>query len=288
MPVGRVSPPTGTVPTVRRRLPIGAEPRGEAGTHFRVWAPEARAVAVALVGTAETSRLSARVLGSPVALEDRDAAGYFSGLVPQARAGSRYLFELDHGPRLPDPASRFQPAGPHGPSEVIDPTFDWTDSRWPGPTAPGAVVYELHVGTFTPRGTLASAARDLPALVELGISVVELMPVAEFPGRFGWGYDGVLPFAPSRLYGQARTICARLSTTHTGWASRSFWMSSTTTWVRTATTSARSRTPISREPQRSGGAGFNCDGPESGPVQGVHSSQRPLLDQRIPSGWPAP
>jgi maltooligosyltrehalose trehalohydrolase len=119
-----------------------------------------------------------------------------------ARPGSRYYLQLDDGVRLPDPASRFQPEGPHGPSEVVDPdAYQWHDHDWPGVTTQ-PVVYELHVGTFTPGGTLVTARAELPRLVALGVTMLELMPLAEFPGRFGWGYDGVLPFAPTRLYGR--------------------------------------------------------------------------------------
>src|SRR5581483_10562776 len=120
-----------------------------------------------------------------------------------AGAGTRYRFRLDGGERLfPDPASRFQPDGPHGPSQVINPhSFKWTDQAWPGVSMRGQVIYELHLGTFTPEGTLAAAMRELPELADLGVTVVELMPVAEFPGKFGWGYDGVNLFAPAHIYG---------------------------------------------------------------------------------------
>src|SRR5690606_1424819 len=102
----------------------------------------------------------------------------------------------------PDPASRCQPRGPHGPSLVVDPNaFSWTDAGWHCPPLRGQVIYELHVGTFTREGTFAAAARELPRLAELGVSAIELMPVAEFSGPFNWGYDGVHLFAPSHHYG---------------------------------------------------------------------------------------
>jgi maltooligosyltrehalose trehalohydrolase len=135
---------------------------------------------------------------------EREADGYHSGRVAAARAGSRYRYRLDGKDAFPDPASRFQPEGPHGPSEVIDPdAFRWTDRGWKGATLRGQVIYELHLGTFTPEGTWNAAAEQLSELVRLGVTVVEVMPVAEFPGRFGWGYDGVDFFAPTRLYGAA-------------------------------------------------------------------------------------
>ncbi len=129
--------------------------------------------------------------------------GYFAGFSPHATAGTRYGFRLDDEPRLyPDPASRRQPDGPHGTSEVVDPSsFRWTDGDWTGVELRGQVVYELHLGTFTSEGTWNAAARHLADLAELGVTLVELMPVAEFAGQFGWGYDGVNLFAPSRLYG---------------------------------------------------------------------------------------
>ncbi|HWI55870.1 MAG TPA: malto-oligosyltrehalose trehalohydrolase, partial [Bacillota bacterium] len=115
--------------------------------------------------------------------------------------GMFYKFQLQDG-LFPDPASRFQPEGPHGASEIVDSgLFKWADTRWPGVRRQGQVIYEMHVGTFTPEGTWAGAMEQLPELAELGITVIELMPVAEFPGRFGWGYDGVDLFAPTHLYG---------------------------------------------------------------------------------------
>ena len=195
------------MPRLSRRLPIGAEPIGDAGTHFRVWAPRSTHVSVVLVDDA------GRLLSDSPRLEPEEP-GYFSGVVAGARAGTRYWLQLDDGRRYPDPASRFQPTGPHGPSEIVDPEFAWHDHRWPGVTMAAPVVYELHLGTFTPDGTYARAAAELPALVQLGVSIIELMPVAEFPGRFGWGYDGVLPFAPSHLYGRPEDLRAFVDSAH--------------------------------------------------------------------------
>jgi maltooligosyltrehalose trehalohydrolase len=127
--------------------------------------------------------------------------------VTQAKDGTLYRFRLDEDPTLyPDPASRFQPTGPNGPSEVIDSSrFKWTDKDWQGVDRNdpgGQVVYEMHIGTFTKEGTWEAASEELPELASLGITVIELMPVAEFPGRFGWGYDGLNLFAPTHLYGR--------------------------------------------------------------------------------------
>ena len=178
-----------------RRLAVGAEPAPDgAAVHFRVWAPKRSRVEVLLAPGAPDERA--------VPLERESESGYFSALVPGAAAGTRYRFRLDGDAARPDPASRYQPEGPHGPSEVADPdAFGWTDAGWRGVPAERHVVYELHVGTFTPEGTWRAAERELPALAELGVTTIEMMPVADFPGRFGWGYDGVDLFAPTRLYG---------------------------------------------------------------------------------------
>ena len=174
------------VPVVRR-LPIGAEVTPE-GIHFRVWAPKPTTIEVVLEG-GEAHALTA------------EGDGYYVGHVPGIGAGARYRFRLE-GVLVPDPASRFQPEGPHGPSEVVDPSrFAWSDDEWRGRAIAGQVIYEMHIGTFTREGTWAAAARELPELAATGITVLELMPVAEFSGRFGWGYDGVDLFAPTRLYG---------------------------------------------------------------------------------------
>jgi maltooligosyltrehalose trehalohydrolase len=128
--------------------------------------------------------------------------GYFSGFMAEAHAGCLYRYRLDGRDSFPDPASRFQPRGVHGPSQVVNPeAFTWTDQEWRGLWLPGQVIYELHLGTFSIEETWAAAARHLPRLVELGVTCVEIMPVAEFAGAFGWGYDGVDLFAPYHGYG---------------------------------------------------------------------------------------
>src|SRR5256714_127507 len=180
-----------------RRLPVGAEVLPEGGTHFRVWAPRrARVEVVTATGERPAFDLEA------------EGGGYFSALAPELGDGALYRFRLDGEDYLyPDPASRFQPEGPHGPSRVVDPSrFLWTDGEWRGASLKGQVVYELHVGAFTREGTLESAARELGELKEFGVTCVELMPVADFPGRFGWGYDGVNLFAPTRLYGEPEDL----------------------------------------------------------------------------------
>ena len=132
----------------------------------------------------------------------RDSSGYWSGTFQDVHAGDLYAYRLDGGAPMPDPASRYQPYGVHGPSQVIDPSaFRWSDDRFDPPTAERLVFYELHVGTFTPEGTFRAIIDRLPHLVDLSVTAIELMPVADFAGDRNWGYDGVAMFAPSRRYG---------------------------------------------------------------------------------------
>jgi maltooligosyltrehalose trehalohydrolase len=188
-----------------RRFPIGAEPQPDGGALIRVWAPAATSVAVELLDA------NGGVVGTtPLALEP---LGYFSGFVAEANVGSRYRLRLPGG-SYPDPASRFQPQGPHGPSEIVDPQFRWTDLNWRGRPCEELVLYELHLGTFTTEGTWRSAMAQLPELARLGITGIEVMPIADFVGSFGWGYDGVDLFAPSRLYGTPADARAFVNRAH--------------------------------------------------------------------------
>ncbi len=167
--------------------PVGGQLH-EGGAVFRVWADAHKTVSV-------------RVNGRDYEL-NREASGYFFGHVEGVREGDTYSFLLDSEGPYPDPASRFQPEGPHGPSQLVNPDrFAWTDDAWPGIAMPSQVIYEMHVGTFTPEGTWQSAIKQLPHLADLGITALETMPVTEFAGTFGWGYDGVDLFAPTRNYG---------------------------------------------------------------------------------------
>ena len=170
---------------------FGAVPMRDA-VRFRVWAPGARELTLEILsGAAAGTRLM-----------PRDEEGVHDLIVAAAAPGDRYQYRIDGGDPRPDPSSRFQPEGVHGPSEVIDPAaFRWTDDRWKGRSAADLVIYELHVGTFSPEGTFDGARQRLRDLRDLGITAVELMPVADFPGRRNWGYDGVCLFAPSRAYG---------------------------------------------------------------------------------------
>ena len=185
-----------TDPRQLRRYPIGAELIGVNETHFRVWAPKAKHVDIVLEESAEKN---AKRTFHPLQAEE---SGYFSASA-EAGADTRYRFRVDNAEHFhPDPASRFQPDGPHGSSCVIDPeNFQWTDGAWPGLKMKGQVIYEMHVGTFTREGTWRAATEQLAELARIGVTVVEMMPIADFPGNFGWGYDGVDFFAPTHLYG---------------------------------------------------------------------------------------
>jgi len=183
-----------------RQMPIGAE-CGAGCVNFRVWAPDHGAVEV-VIGEASWP------------LEDEDN-GYFSASVSSIGPGTLYRFRLDGRPELfPDPASRFQPFGPHGPSEVICPdAYQWRHPRR-GAQRSGQVIYEMHIGTYTPAGTLRAAAGKLERLARLGITVIELMPLNGFPGRFNWGYDGVNLFAPCQVYGRPDDLRAFADAAH--------------------------------------------------------------------------
>jgi maltooligosyltrehalose trehalohydrolase len=198
-----------------RRLTVGAELRKGGGAHVRVWAPAAARVELVIPasgGAAERTMAMAR-----------EADGHFSVFDPHARAGGRYWFRLDGpstglgaGDRLrADPASRWQPDGPHQASAYVDSTsYEWTDGARRGLTAIGQVVYEMHVGTFTPEGTWAAAAAQLEELARIGITAIEMMPIADFPGRFGWGYDGVALYAPAHIYGTPDDLRAFVDRAH--------------------------------------------------------------------------
>jgi maltooligosyltrehalose trehalohydrolase len=189
--------------SIARRFPIGSECGPDGRIHFRLWAPET-SVAEIVYESGKTERM-----------QTDSQAGYFTYTSDVAKVGTTYRFRLDGKGPFPDPASRFQPDGPFGPSEVIDSeSFPWTDGAWKGVSRPALVLYEMHVGTFTPEGTWHAATRQLPELAALGVNCLEVMPVADFPGRFGWGYDGVNPFAPTRLYGRPDDFRQFVDTAH--------------------------------------------------------------------------
>ncbi|MGC1308512.1 MAG: malto-oligosyltrehalose trehalohydrolase [Phormidesmis sp.] len=165
------------------------------GCKFTVWAPLLEKVAVEIIDSAEDSP----VKHLPMTQDER---GYWHASAPDLPAGTRYKYQVEGKDAWPDPASRFQPEGVHGPSEVVDfSQFDWQDGDWQGVPLVDYIIYELHIGTFTPEGTFESAIARLDDLVELGITAIEIMPVAQFPGDRNWGYDGVFPFAVQNSYG---------------------------------------------------------------------------------------
>jgi maltooligosyltrehalose trehalohydrolase len=192
------------VSTSRRRLSAGVELQKDGVADARVWAPACRRVDLVVDGGDGP--------GYPL---QRSDGGFFEARIPGIAPSTRYWFRLDGDRLRPDPVSRFQPDGPHGPSMVVDSTtFPWTDHGWKGVRPQGQVLYEIHVATFTTEGTWRSAARELEALKDLGITVIEVMPIADFPGRFGWGYDGVNLYAPTRLYGTPDDLRAFVDRAH--------------------------------------------------------------------------
>jgi maltooligosyltrehalose trehalohydrolase len=181
-------------------MPFGAQVLGDGRVRFRLWAPAAREVAVSVNGASFPMQ--------------KLEGGWFES-VEQAVPGARYRYRIDGAEEVPDPASRFQPRDAEGPSEVIDArAFPWDEAHWRGRPWREAVIYELHVGTFTSRGHYEGVLERLPYLRELGVTAIELMPLADFCGRRNWGYDGVLPFAPDSRYGRPEALKALVQAAH--------------------------------------------------------------------------
>lgn len=171
------------------KLNLGANLDSE-GVSFRVWAPKCKQIDVVLQQDQQVIPL------------EKQEDGYFIGRTTQIQHGTLYRYRIDGNNQYSDPCSRFQPEGPHGPSMIVDPfRYQWHDQEWKGVSMKGQVIYELHIGAFTQEGTFDAAAKELEELKRLGITIVEVMPVAEFPGRWNFGYDGVDLFAPSHTYG---------------------------------------------------------------------------------------
>ncbi|PTN35339.1 malto-oligosyltrehalose trehalohydrolase [Desulfonatronum sp. SC1] len=187
-----------------RTLPFGPILEAD-GVRFRLWAPGAKQVDVVLVGQDQEQRVAMPTT--------RD--GWHEVLVPEAGVGSLYHFKINGETLVPDPGSRFQPEDLSGPSQVVDTAgFTWENSDWKGRPWAETVLYELHVGTFTPEGTYDGVRARLPYLKELGVTAVELMPLADFPGSRNWGYDGVLPFAPDSVYGSPQELRRLIDEAH--------------------------------------------------------------------------
>jgi malto-oligosyltrehalose trehalohydrolase len=183
-------------------MPFGAQIRDDGSARFRLWGPKASSVALQL-----------KNLESALPMSKCDE-GWFE-LATEAHVGAQYSFKIDGQQLVPDPASRFQPSGVHGPSEVIDPSaYNWRDANWKGRQWDEAVIYELHVGTFSGEGTFAGVEAKLDYLVDLGVTAVELMPLSSFPGERNWGYDGVLPFAPTGSYGRPEELKRLIDAAH--------------------------------------------------------------------------
>jgi malto-oligosyltrehalose trehalohydrolase len=190
----------------RHEMPFGAQVLPDGRVRFRLWAPAARRVQLVLESAAAGPKM--------LPMEPR-AEGTYELITGEARAGSRYRFSVGDGAWVPDPASRRNPQGVHGPSEVVDPeVFEWTDADWRARPWRESVLYELHVGAFTPEGTFAGVAGKLEHLQRLGVTAIELMPIAEFPGTRGWGYDGVLPYAPASAYGSPESLKSLVCAAH--------------------------------------------------------------------------
>jgi malto-oligosyltrehalose trehalohydrolase len=188
----------------KHEMLFGAECRDDGTVRFRLWAPSASSVGLVLNESRDCELAMAPTSG-----------GWSELVTSEARTGTRYRFKVDDHQLVPDPASRYQPSGVHGPSEVIDPTsFEWEDENWRGRPWHEAVVYEMHIGTFTPEGTFAAAEKKLDYLAELGVTAIEIMPVSSFPGQRNWGYDGVLPYAPAGAYGRPDDLKRFISAAH--------------------------------------------------------------------------
>ena len=187
-------------------MPFGAELDAEGGARFRLWAPSAKQVDLVLQSAATTAAIQ-----TLQRLDD----GWYELRLPGIGAGARYRYRIDGELDVPDPAARFNPEGVHGPSEIIDPNaFEWQDDGWRGRPWCEAVVYELHVGAFTPEGTYAAIIPRLQELADAGITAIELMPLACFQGARGWGYDGVLPYAPHPAYGRPEELKRLVQAAH--------------------------------------------------------------------------
>ncbi|HKG32712.1 MAG TPA: malto-oligosyltrehalose trehalohydrolase, partial [Gemmatimonadales bacterium] len=173
-------------------LSHGASVLPDGSVRFSVWCPKARQVRVS-IGAGDGART---LVLTP------SGGGLFSGAAAGIGSGADYWYALDDGPLRPDPVSRYRPAGVHGPSRIVDPSsFEWTDQGWHGCSTAELMIYELHVGTFSPEGTFDGVIHRLPLLRDLGVTAVEIMPIAEFPGGRNWGYDGVSLYAPQSTYG---------------------------------------------------------------------------------------
>ncbi len=193
---------------ITRKYPIGAEVIEGKGVHFRVWAPNHKKVNI--VFEKNDQLVDKQIL-------EKEDSGYFSLFVPQVEPGTLYRYQLDNSlNNYSDPASRFQPYGVEGPSCVVNPYYAWSaqEKKWPGTSLINQIMYEMHIGTFTQDGTYNAAKKELPELAKIGITLIELMPIHQFPGSFGWGYDGINLFAPYNKYGTPEELKSFIDECH--------------------------------------------------------------------------
>ncbi len=191
------------IETVTHSPRLGAQRTSEGMWEFLVWAPHSRAVSLYFCDSGETRPM------------EPGQRGYHRAVVANLNSQARYLYQLEDGRQLPDPASRYQPEGVHRPSQVVDTgAFEWSDQNWKGLTLDRSIIYELHVGTFTQKGTFEALIEHLPRLVDLGVTTIELMPLAQFPGTRNWGYDGVYLFAPQNSYGGPESLQRLVNAAH--------------------------------------------------------------------------
>jgi maltooligosyltrehalose trehalohydrolase len=182
---------------------IGTTRLPDGSWQFLLWAPQSRSVSIHFKDTDELT---------PMENLER---GYHRAILKALDANTKYLYRLEDGRELPDPASRLQPEGVHGPSQIVDTgAFRWTDQSWEGRPLAGSIFYELHVGVYTPEGTFDALIPRLPDLVDLGITTIEIMPIAQFPGGRNWGYDGTYPFAPQSTYGVPQQLQRLVDAAH--------------------------------------------------------------------------
>ena len=201
IPGALVATQEATLSLTRHSMPFGAQVLAEGGVRFRLWAPAAKSVDLVIAQRVRSMRA--------------DGKGWFELTDRDAAPGTLYQYRIDGKQLVPDPASRFQPKDVDGPSEVIDPSrYPWKDAGWRSRPWQEAVIYELHVGTFTEEGSYAAARSKLRHLAEVGVTAIELMPLSDFAGRRNWGYDGVLPYAPDSAYGRPEELEALIEAAH--------------------------------------------------------------------------
>ncbi len=206
---------------LHRQLGANVQPATDtspAKTRFTLWAPDAKSITVELVDSNVEGRESIRVAMKA------GPSGYHTAEIDHVSAGARYFYRVDGGPPRPDPASRYQPEGVHGPSEVVDAfSYRWNDESWSGHDRDDLIIYELHIGTFTAEGTFLAAIDRIEELVDLGVTAIELMPVAACAGRWNWGYDGVALFAPMDAYGHPNDFRRFVDAAQSGRCRRLAW-----------------------------------------------------------------